>query len=238
MANLFLRWNELQFTVTGQSSKVSALLSRPQEARWLLVLAHGAGAGMRHAFLEAVAEQLANHRIATLRYQFPYMEQRLGRPDTPPILVATVRSAITTAIDVAGDLPLIAGGKSLGGRMTSTAAAQAPLPGVHGLVFFGFPLHPAGRPSTERARHLGSVAVPMLFLQGTRDQLAELDLLRPVCEQLGNRARLHIVESADHSFRVLKRSGRTDREVLEELGKTVADWTALLDTTGTPSVQP
>jgi hypothetical protein len=233
MDNLCSR-TELQFTVIGHSRKVSAMLLRPEDARWLLVLAHGAGAGMRHAFLETIAEQLAHHQIATLRYQFPYMEQGLGRPDFPPILVATVRSAVATATDIAGDLPLIAGGKSLGGRMTSTAAAQAPLPRVHGLVFFGFPLHPAGKPSAERARHLGFVALPMLFLQGTRDHLAELDLFRPVCEQLGIQATLQVIEGADHSFHVLKRSGRTDREVLEQLGKIVAGWTAHLEHNGAP----
>jgi uncharacterized protein len=237
MDNLRSR-TELQFTVIGQSSKVSAMLLRPENARWLLVLAHGAGAGMRHAFLEAIAEQLASHQIATLRYQFPYMEHGLGRPDFPPILVATVRSAVATATDIAGDLPLIAGGKSLGGRMTSTAAAQAPLSRVHGLVFLGFPLHPAGKPSTERARHLGSVALPMLFLQGTRDQLAQPQLLRPVCEGLGDWAELHPIEGADHSFHVLKRSGRTDREVLEQLAKVVAGWTTHLQQNGSLDPTP
>ena len=152
------------------------------------------------------------------------MEQGGGRPDPTAVLVATVRAAVQAATEAAPDLPLIAGGKSLGGRMTSTAASQSPLARVQGLVFFGFPLHPVGQPSTERARHLQSVTVPMLFLQGTRDKLAELELLRPVCSDLGNRAHLHIIEAADHSFAVLKRSGRNDREVLQELGTTVAEW--------------
>ena len=219
---------EFQFVATQQTGEVSALLLRPEGARWLLVLAHGAGAGMRHPFMEAMAGQLAENKVATLRYQFPYMEQRSGRPDASHVLVATVRAAVAAAFETAGDLPLLAGGKSLGGRMTSTAAAQSPLPRVCGLVFFGFPLHPAGKPSIERAKHLFSVSVPMLFLQGTRDQLAELDLLRPVCSQLESRAELHVIEGADHSFRVLKRSGKSDRDVLAELAKTVRDWATRL----------
>jgi predicted alpha/beta-hydrolase family hydrolase len=219
---------ELQFNVTGESFPVSALLLRPEDARWLLVLAHGAGAGMSHPFMSAVSEELASQGIATFRYQFPYMEQGGGRPDPPSVLVATVRSAVAGAMEAAGDLPLIAGGKSLGGRMTSTACAQAPLPQIRGLVFFGFPLHPPGQPSTNRADHLRAVNLPLLFLQGTRDKLAELDLLRPVCDQLGDRAELHVIEGADHSFHVLKRSGRSDREVLEKLGKIVASWTRRL----------
>jgi predicted alpha/beta-hydrolase family hydrolase len=225
---------ELQFTVSDRSGKVSAVFLRPPEARWLLVLAHGAGAGMHHPFMEAISEELASQSIATFRYQFPYMEQGGGRPDPPAVLVATVRAAVQAAIEAAPDLPLLAGGKSLGGRMTSTAASQSPLPGVHGIVFFGFPLHPPGQPSTERARHLQFVTIPMLFLQGTRDKLAELELLRPVCSGLGSRAKLHVIQSADHSFAVLKRSGRNDRDVLKELGATVADWSSGLQkgTTG------
>jgi predicted alpha/beta-hydrolase family hydrolase len=179
---------------------------------------------MHHSFMSAISEELASQSIATFRYQFPYMEQGGGRPDPPAILTATVRAAVQTATASAPDLPLIAGGKSLGGRMTSTAASQSPLPGVQGVVFFGFPLHPPAQPSTERARHLQSVTVPMLFFQGTRDKLAELELLRPVCNDLGKRAQLHIIEGADHSFGVLKRSGRDSQGVLHELGTTVADW--------------
>lgn len=219
---------ELRFVATQQTGKVSALLLRPESARWLLVLAHGAGAGMRHPFMQSMAEQLAGYGIATLRYQFPYMEQRSGRPDTSHVLVATVRAAVAAAFETAGDLPLLAGGKSLGGRMTSRAAAEGPLPRVRGLVFFGFPLHPAGKPSIERGKHLSSVTVPMLFLQGTRDQLAELNLLRPVCSQLESRAELHVIDGADHSFHVLKRSGRSDRDVLAELAKTVHNWATRL----------
>ena len=219
----FLR-TELQFSATARSGKVSAVLLRPADARWLLVLAHGAGAGMHHPFMEAISEELASQLIATFRYHFPYMEQGGGRPDPPAALGATVRAAVQAAAEAAPDLPLLAGGKSLGGRMTSTAASQAPLLGVQGIVFFGFPLHPPAQPSTERARHLQSISVPMLFLQGTRDKLAELELLSPVCGDLGKRAHMHIIEGADHSFGVLKRSGRNDRDVLKELGATVAEW--------------
>jgi uncharacterized protein len=208
--------------------QVTALLLRPAGAQWLYVFAHGAGAGMQHRFMEAASALLAGHGIATLRYQFPYMEAGSRRPDSRATLLATVRAAVHAASEVAPDLPLLAGGKSMGGRMTSQAAAEAPLAGVRGLVFFGFPLHPAGRPSTERAEHLGNVRLPMLFLQGERDKLAEPDLLRPVCAGLGERATLHLVPEADHSFHVPKRSGRSDDEVLAELAATVARWSARL----------
>jgi uncharacterized protein len=208
--------------------QVTALLLRPAGAQWLYVFAHGAGAGMQHRFMEATSALLAGHGIATLRYQFPYMEAGSRRPDSRATLLATVRAAVHAASEVAPDLPLLAGGKSMGGRMTSQAAAEAPLAGVRGLVFFGFPLHPAGRPSTDRAEHLGNVRLPMLFLQGERDKLAEPDLLRPVCAGLGERATLHLVPEADHSFHVPKRSGRSDDEVLAELAATVARWSARL----------
>ena len=204
----------------------SALLLRPPEARALYVLAHGAGAGMRHPFLEAVAGSLAARRIATFRYQFPYMEQGSGRPDPPSVLEATVRNALAAARLEAPDLPVVAGGKSLGGRMTSGAAAKAPLPGVKGLVFLGFPLHAPNRPAASRADHLAKVQLPMLFLQGTRDALADLELMRGVCQQLGPSAMLHVVEGADHSFHVLKRSGRTNEAVIEELGEAIERWIA------------
>jgi len=203
---------------------VSALLQRPLDARLLYVLAHGAGAGMRHPFLASVARALAGRGIATLRYQFPYVEAQARRPDPPGVLEATVRSAVAAAASAVPELPLVAGGKSLGGRMTSNAQAKQPLPGVRGLVFLGFPLHPPKRPGDARAEHLSAVQVPMLFLQGTRDDLAELRLLEPVCHRLGDRATLHVVEGADHSFRVLKRSGRSDEEVVAELGEAVANW--------------
>ena len=204
------------------------LFVRPPDARALLVLAHGAGAGMRHPFLQAIAEALAGQGVATLRYQFPYMSQavRGARPDPPAVAVGSVRAAIAEATQRAPELPLFAGGKSFGGRMTSTAAAESPLDRVRGLVFLGFPLHPPGRPGAARAAHLDSVTVPMLFLQGTRDTLAALDLMRPVCDHLGARATLHVVDGADHSFGVLKRSGRTNAEVVAELASAISTWIA------------
>jgi len=218
--------SELSITVGERVGQVSALLLRPPDARWLYVFAHGAGAGMRHRFMTGLAEALAERGVATLRYQFPYTEAAGRRPDPPGLLQSTVRAAVTTAATVAPGLPLLAGGKSLGGRMTSSAAAKAPLPGVRGLVFVGFPLHPPGRAGTERAEHLEQVGVPMLFLQGTRDALADLELMRGVCARLGPRATLHVVEGGDHSFAVLKRSGRSDVEVMGELADTIAGWPA------------
>jgi len=206
------------------AGEVSGLLLHPEDARWLMLLAHGAGAGMRHLFMERLANELAAVKIATLRYQFPYMEQRRGRPDSPAILTATVAAALLAARENAPDLPLLAGGKSMGGRMTSQAAAQDLLRGVRGLVFFGFPLHPPNKPGTKRADHLAQVPSPMLFLQGTRDTLADLKLLEPILKNLGRRAKLHVIESADHGFHVLKRSGKTDASVLTELARTAAAW--------------
>lgn len=206
------------------SGPVSALVMLPESARFALVLAHGAGAGMRHAFMEAIAGRLAARGVATLRYQFPYMEAGGGPPDPPARLVATVSAAVDAGREHFAGLPLFAGGKSLGGRMTSTAAAEGLLPGIEGVLFFGFPLHPPGRPGTTRAAHLERVTQPMLFLQGTRDTLADLDLLRPVCRGLGARAHLHVVEGADHSFHVLKRSGRDDESVLDELADRGLEW--------------
>ena len=217
----------MRFVATRRSGEVSALFSRPSDPRCVLVFAHGAGAGMQHPFMEAMVGQLANQGIATFRYQFPYMEQGSRRPDPRPILLATVHSAVATAAGVTDGLPLFAGGKSMGGRMTSMAAADSPLPDVRGLVFCGFPLHPAGRPATERGDHLLDVTIPMLFLQGTRDKLADLELIRPLCSRLGGRATLHVADGADHSFHVLKRSGRTDGEVLEELAREVSGWAVL-----------
>lgn len=205
--------------------EVSALLSRPPNARCLLVLGHGAGAGMRHPTMEALNGHLNQAGIGTFRYQFPYMERGGGPPDQTSVLIATVRAAVLAAAAEAPDLSLFAGGKSMGGRMTSLAAAEEPLPHVRGIVFFGFPLHPAGRPGTGRANHLAKVTIPLLFLQGTRDRLAELDLIQAVCSGLGSSARLYVIEGADHSFHVLKRSGRTDVQVLIELAGVVQDWT-------------
>lgn len=207
----------LVITPEPKSPPVSALLQRPLKARALLVLGHGAGAGMLHPFMVALAGHLAAEGVATLRYQFPYMEKGSRRPDRRPVLVSTVRAAVAEGARLAPDLPLFAGGKSMGGRMTSMAAAEEALLGVRGLIFVGFPLHPAGRPGIDRAEHLQDVACPMFFLQGTRDKLADLELLRPVLENLGEMATVHVVDGADHGFHVLKRSGRTDDEVLVEL---------------------
>ena len=204
--------------------EVSALLLAPPRPSAYYVLAHGAGAGMRHAFMEAIARRLAARGIATLRYQFHYTEMGSRRPDPEPVLLATVRAAVAAGREAAGDLPLIAGGKSMGGRMTSRAAAAAPLEGVRGLVFVGFPLHPAGQPGVSRAEHLARVELPMLFLQGTRDALADLTLLTPIVQRLGPRATLRVIEHADHSFHALKRSGRDDEQVLDELATAVAEW--------------
>src|SRR5205809_6701813 len=205
---------------------VSGLLLQPDGARLLYVLAHGAGAGMRHPFLEVVAQRLAERSVATLRYQFPYMEQRGRRPDPPAVAAATVRAAVIEAARVAPGLPLVAGGKSCGGRMTSTAQAEQPLPGVRGLVFLGFPLHPPGRPGDSRAEHLARVQIPMLFLQGDRDQFADLKLLKPVVSGLGERETLHLVEGADHSFHMLKRSGRADAAIMDEIADAIVEWSA------------
>jgi predicted alpha/beta-hydrolase family hydrolase len=213
----------LRFSVDS-SREVSALLRMPANPKQLLVLAHGAGAGMNHPFMEKLANELATVNIATFRYQFPYMEEQRRIPDKPGTLMATVAAAVRTACELAPKLPLFAGGKSMGGRMTSEAAAQDSLEGLKGLIFFGLPLHPPSLPGTKRADHLINVKVPMLFLQGTRDTFADLKLLRPVCEKLGSRATLHIIETADHSFHVLKSSARTDAEVLRELAETAASW--------------
>jgi len=201
------------------------LLVRPRGAEALYVFAHGAGAGMRHPFMAGVAEQLAKHAIATLRWEFPYMAAGKKRVDNAPVAEQAVRDVWAAAGKQFRDLPRFAGGKSFGGRMTSRAHAAAPLPDLRGLVFLGFPLHPPGRPATSRADHLDDVLIPMLFLQGSRDEFAGLDLLRPVVKRLGKRVTLHVVEGGDHSFKVLKRTGRTDAEVMNELADTITAWT-------------
>ncbi len=216
--------NEARRIRVSADAEVSALLRMPPSARALYVLAHGAGAGMRHPFMEAIAARLATRGVGTLRYQFPYTEQGRRRIDPEPLLLDTVRAAVAAGREIAGGLPLLAGGKSMGGRMTSRAAAAAPLEGVAGIVFLGFPLHPADRPGISRAEHLSRVTVPLLFLQGTRDELADLALLRPVLELLGERATLRVIEHADHAFHVLKRSGRTDDQVLDELADATSGW--------------
>jgi predicted alpha/beta-hydrolase family hydrolase len=213
---------------TGSAGAGSALLTRPVQPRACFVFAHGAGAGMTHAFMAAVASGLAERNIATLRYQFPHMEKGSKRPDPPGIAHAAVRAATAAAARHCPGLPLIAGGKSFGARMTSQAQARAPLANIIGLAFFGFPLHPAGKPSVERADHLNDVKIKMLFLQGTADKLAEVDLLKPVVKKLGTRASLHLLEAADHSFHVPVRSGRKDTEVMTEALDAFVAWIAAM----------
>lgn len=212
------------------TAQVSGLWQKPPQMRACLVLAHGAGAGMTHPFMSAAAAGLASRNIATLRYQFPYMERGGKRPDPPKLAEATVRAAVAEASRLEPEALLVAGGKSFGGRMTSQAQAAEPLPGVRGLVFLGFPLHPAGRPSIERADHLFKVRIPMLFLQGTRDALAQIGELEPVCRALGAHATLKLFPDADHSFHVPARSGRRDAQVREEMLDALAAWVAGLPT--------
>ncbi|MEX0590610.1 MAG: alpha/beta family hydrolase [Xanthobacteraceae bacterium] len=214
-----------RIAIDGTQS-VSGLWQAPPQTRACLVLAHGAGAGMAHKSMTAIADGLAQRGIATLRYQFPYMERGSKRPDPPPVAHAAVRAAVAAAARRAEDLPLFAGGKSFGGRMTSQAQAAAPLPGVRGLVFFAFPLHPPGKPSTERAEHLADASLPMLFLQGTRDEFAKLELLQSTVARLGDRATLNLFEEADHSFHVPAKTGRKDAEVLAEILDVAAEWMA------------
>ncbi len=216
---------ESKFVATPEKGEVSALLIRPPEARWVLVLGHGAGANMRHRTLETIAQRLADAGMATFRYQFPYMERGGGGRDSRAVTLATVRAAAAAARAAAPDLSLLAGGHSFSGRMTSTAAAEAPLEHVRGLVFFSFPLHPAGKRGTERADHLRDVSAPMLFLSGTRDKLAELDLLQPVCDGLKDRATLHLLDTADHGYKILKRTRQSDEDVFVEMARVVTAWT-------------
>ncbi|MBU6464896.1 MAG: dienelactone hydrolase family protein [Bradyrhizobium sp.] len=219
-----------QLTIeTGKGGSISALLTRPPRAKMCFVFAHGAGAGMDHPFMAMVAAGLAERGVTTLRYQFSYMEKGSKRPDGPAVAYAAVRAAAAAAARCCPGLPLIAGGKSFGGRMTSQAQAAAPLDAVRGLAFFGFPLHAAGKPSIDRAKHLADIDIPMLFLQGTRDSLAELSLLEPVVKSLKRQATLHVVKEADHSFHVPVRSGRNDREVMNEILDTFADWASAIE---------
>ena len=212
-------------TITlDDANSVSGLLELPPEAKACFVFAHGAGAGMTHPFMAGIASGLAERGIATLRYQFPYMEKASRRPDPPKLAHAAVRAAVAKASQLLPNLPLIAGGKSFGGRMTSQAQALAPLPNVRGLAFLGFPLHPAGRPSQERGQHLFDIHIPMLFLQGTRDALADMKRLEPLCAALGPRAALKQFLDADHSFHVPARSGRTDVQVRSQLLDAMAEW--------------
>ena len=217
----------IKFIASKSSGEVSGILIMPDKAKFLLVFGHGAGAGMKHPFMGMVSNYLADEGIATLRYNFPYTEKKIKRPDPAPILMETVRSAVRIALEYAGDIPILAGGKSMGGRMTSMAASNSDKVGmekVKGIVFFGFPLHAPGKPSNERAEHLYSIKIPMLFLQGTKDKLADLTLLKPVIKKLGNKATIHIIEGADHSFHLPKSAGKSDEEVLKELAKKVVEW--------------
>src|SRR5215831_15868824 len=219
---------EMAFLATPEKGNVSALLIRPSDATHLLVLGHGASTNMRHATLQTIAERLADAGIATFRYNFPYMEHGTGR-DSEAVCTATVRSAVAAARKVAHDLPFLAGGHSFGGRMTSTAASESPLDGVRGLVFFSFPLHQPGKPETKRAEHLSLVTLPMLFLRGTRDELADLALLKPVCKKLGKRATLQLLDTADHGFRTLKRSRKSEEDVFVEMARTLRGWASELE---------
>jgi predicted alpha/beta-hydrolase family hydrolase len=214
---------ELKFLATPEKGEVSALLIQPSGASHLLVLGHGASTTMRHATLQAIAERLAEEGIATFRYNFPYSEQGKGR-DSQAVCTETIRAAVAAAREAAPGLLLLAGGHSFGGRMKSMAASESPLDGVHGLVFFSFPLHQAGKPETKRADHLAAVTAPMLFLSGTRDELAAMDLLRPVYEKLGGRVTLHAVETADHGYRTLKKSRTSDEDVFVEMARVVREW--------------
>jgi len=216
---------EMKFIATPEKGEVSALLMRPRDARHLLVLGHGASTNMRHATLQNIAERMAEAGIATFRYNFPYMEHGKGR-DSKETCTATVRAAVAAAHKAAPELPLLAGGHSFGGRMTSTAASESPIDNVQGLVFFSFPLHQPGKPDTKRAEHLSAVTAPMLFLSGTRDDLAYLDLLQPVCQKLGKRATLHLLDTADHGFRTLKRSRQSEEDVFVEMARVVKEWSA------------
>lgn len=213
----------LTFPVTPEKGEVSALLLRPENPTQLLVLGHGASTNMRHATMQAIAEALAEQGIATFRYNFPYSENGRGR-DSNEVCVATVRAAVAAASKVAPDLPLLAGGHSFGGRMTSTAQSEAPLDGVVGLVFFSYPLHLPGRPDTKRAEHLANINVPMLFLSGTRDELAHLDLLEPVVKSLGKGATLHKLDTANHSYKILKKTRTSSEDVFAEMARTVQAW--------------
>ncbi len=220
---------ELKFTATPEKGEVSALLVRPDRASHLLVLGHGAGSNMRTVMMTTIAESLADEKIATFRYNFPYSEHGTGR-NSNDTCMATIRSAVAAASKYAPDLPLLAGGHSFSGRMTLNAAAATPLECVRGLVFFSFPLHMPGKPDTKRAEHLGAVDIPMLFLSGTRDELADLDLLRPVLEKLGNRASLHLLDTADHGFKILKRTRKSEEDVFAELARFVREWASKLTT--------
>ncbi len=219
---------ESRFLASPEKGEVSSLLMRPADAKWLLVLGHGASTNMRHTNLQTIAERLMDAGIASFRFNFPYAETGGGR-NSDAVCMQSARAAVMAAHQADDDLQILAGGHSFSGRMTSMAAAAEPIPHVRGLVFFAFPLHPAGKPATRRAEHLPDITVPMLFLSGTRDKLAELDLLEPVCSKLGHNATLHLLDTADHSFKVLKRSRNTDEDVFVEMAKAIRQWVTQLD---------
>ena len=219
---------ESKFVAAEDKGEVSSLLIRPDGAQWLLVLGHGASTDMRHTTLQTIAERLADVGIATFRYNFPYAEQKRGR-NSNAVCQETVRLAVAAAHTAANDLSILVGGHSFSGRMSSMAAAEAPIAYVRGLVFFAFPLHPSGKPSTDRADHLSDVTVPMLFLSGTRDKLGELDLLQSTCEGVGDKATLHLLDTADHGFKILKRSRNTDEDVFVEMARVINEWVSGLD---------
>lgn len=215
---------ESKFIATPEKGEVSSILIRPDDAKWILVLGHGAGTNMRSSTLQTIAERLADIGIATFRYQFPYMERGGGGRESQAVALATVRSAAAAAHETTSDLGILVGGHSYSGRMSSLTAAEGPIENVSGLVFFAFPLHPAGREGIERAEHLDDVTIPMLFLSGTRDKLAKLELLEPVCEKLGDIATLHLLDTADHGFKTLKRSRKSDEDVFVEMVRVVSEW--------------
>ena len=219
---------ESKFIATEEKGEVSSILIRPDDAEWLLVLGHGSGTNMRSSTLQTISERLADIGIATFRYQFPYMERGGGGRESQAVALATVRAAVAAAHEAASDLSILVGGHSYSGRMSSLTAAESPIEHVQGLVFFAFPLHPSGREGTERAEHLDDVTVPMLFLSGTRDKLAVLDLLEPVCEKLSDKATLHLLDTADHGFKVLKRRN-TEEDVFVEMARVLSEWAETLD---------
>ena len=220
---------ESKFIATPEKGEVSSLLICPDNAKWLLVLGHGAGTNMRHSTLQTISERLADIGIATFRYQFPYMERGGGGRESEAVALQTVRSAAAAAHEAASDLSVLVGGHSYSGRMSSMSAAKEPIEHVKGLVFFAFPLHPSGREGTERAEHLDDVTVPMLFLSGSRDKLAKLELLEPVCKKLGDKVTLHLLDTADHGFKTLKRSRKSDEDVFVEMARVLSEWAEKLD---------
>ncbi|MFL6466927.1 MAG: alpha/beta family hydrolase [Pyrinomonadaceae bacterium] len=219
--------HEIKFEATSEKGEVSAVLMRPDNATHLLVLGHGASTNMRHATMQAIADALAEQKIASFRYNFPYSENGRGR-DSTETCVATIRSAVAAATKAASDIPILAGGHSFGGRMTSTAMSEEPIENVKGLVFFSFPLHLPGKPETKRAEHLANIKIPMLFLSGTRDALAELDLLKPAIKKLGNQAKLHLLDTANHSYKFLKKSRESEEDVFTEMARVTAEWASQL----------